>query len=104
MGPSSARLWWCLPGTPIHEGHRLTAYLASERTVVNITFYESPSHSAQTAQLGGLEKISPTIRQHSLLGVDVHPVAAHISTHIQHTHNNEFAPLASPVESRVLRE
>ena len=32
----------------------------------SITARPSPSHSAQTTQLGGLEKISPTMRQHSV--------------------------------------
>ena len=100
MGPNTARLWWCLPCTPIHEGHRLAAYLASERTVVNLTFTFPFSTNRSVGWTGKFFTDNETAQ----LGVDVHPVAAHISTHIQHTHNNEFAPLASPVESRVLRE
>ena len=46
------------------------------------------------------KKISPTMRQ-AQLGADVHPAAAISPHNIQHTHNNEFVPLASPVESRV---
>ena len=100
MGPNSARLWWCLPGTPIHEGNRWAAYLASERTVVNLpsTFPFSTNRSV------GWTGKKFTDNETAQLGVDVHSAAAHIPTHIQHTHNNEFAPLASPVESRVLRE
>ena len=53
-----------------------------------------PSHSAQTAQLGGQEK-SFTDNETAHLKVDVHKAVASSFTQIQHTHSNESAPLAS---------
>ena len=55
-----------------------------------------PSHSAQTAQLGRLEK-NLTDNETSTAWSRCTSSCDHTSTHIQHTHNNEFAPLASPV-------
>ena len=64
----------------------------------------SPSHSAHTAQLGRLEKISPTMRQHSSKQIIVHQaVAIYVTTDPKHSHCIEFAPLASPVESSKIR-
>ena len=94
MGPSSTRLWWCLPGTPIHEGHRLTAYLASERTVVNLTF----TFPFSTNRSAGWTGKNLTDNETSTAWSRCTPSCGHPHTS---THNNEFVPLASPVENRV---
>ena len=49
------------------------------------------------------KKDSPTMRQHSSKQIDVHTAAATSFTTSQHTHSNEFVPLASPVESSEIR-
>ncbi len=61
----------------------------------------SPSHSAHTAQLGRLEKISPTMRQHSSKQMYTKLLLRHSkSKTLAHI---EFIPLASPVESSKIR-
>ena len=81
----------------------LDCTLFSEHIVINITFtFPTPPHSAQTAQLGGLEK-SFTDNETAQLKVDVNTDAATSFTQIQYTRSNEFAPLASPVESSEIR-
>ncbi len=81
----------------------MTAYLASERTVANITltFPFTTNNLLSWVDWGG----NPN-NEKAQLGVDGHQAAANISTHIQHTHNSDLAdlaPLASPVESSVLQ-
>ena len=82
-------------------------YLNCEHTLVSIAVtFPFSAYSAQTAHLGGYwvdwKKITAT-RQHSSSQMHTHLLAAATSftnpTHPLHTHNNEFAPLASQVES-----
>ena len=71
----------------------------TETHLVDLVDITLPSHSAQTAQLGGLEKISPTMIKQSIqqLYPQLWPHPSHKSKTLAVLF--EFAPLASPVES-----
>ena len=59
----------------------------------NLQTPPSPSHLAQTAQLGRLEKISPTMRQHSSKQIIVHQaVATYVTTDPKHSHISSLPP------------
>ena len=87
------------PRYVLSRGLSLDSTLCIEHTVVNITL--TFPFSTNRCQ-GGLE-IFFTDNETAQLKVDVHPAAATFFTQIQHTHNNEFVPLASPVENSEIR-
>ena len=73
-----------------------------EHIVSNITF-TFPFSAHRSAGWAG-KKDSPTMRQHSSKQIDVHcHSCCYILHNKPHTHNNEFIPLASPVESSEIR-
>ena len=88
-----------MSGVHVINHHRYNEQFIQQRT--HLSTPPSPSHSAHTAQLGRLEKNSPTMRQHSskqmytklLLRHNKSKTLAHI----------EFIPLASPAESSKIR-
>ena len=89
-----------ISGVHVINHHRYNEQFIQQRT--HLSTSPSPSHSAHTAQLGRLEKNSPTMRQHS--SKQLHTGCCYIHhNESKHSHCIEFVPLASPAESSKIR-